>query len=100
MQLDRAEKYEFLQPVYGLSFVDDIFEKSPEMRDEYYHHYKTVNIKDRRKQIKGLETGMERGMEEGRKIMAASCLKKGLSPEEIIEPTGLTVEEIIALRDK
>jgi predicted transposase/invertase (TIGR01784 family) len=55
MQLDKAEKYELLQPVYALSFVNETFDKSPEMRDEYYHHYKIVNIKNTQKQIKGLE---------------------------------------------
>ncbi|MDR2764439.1 MAG: Rpn family recombination-promoting nuclease/putative transposase [Tannerella sp.] len=55
MQLDRADRYELLQPVYALSFVNETFEKSPEMRNEYYHHYKIVNIKDTQKQIKGLE---------------------------------------------
>ena len=55
MQSDRAKKYELLQPVYSLNFVNDIFEKSPEMQDEYYHHYKIVNIKNTEKQIKGLE---------------------------------------------
>jgi predicted transposase/invertase (TIGR01784 family) len=55
MQLDRAQKYELLQPVYSLNFVNEIFEKSPEMRDEYYHHYQIVNIKNTEKQIKGLE---------------------------------------------
>jgi predicted transposase/invertase (TIGR01784 family) len=55
MQLDKADKYELLQPVYALNFVNETFEKSPEMRNEYYHHYKIVNIKDTKKQIKGLE---------------------------------------------
>jgi predicted transposase/invertase (TIGR01784 family) len=55
MQLDKADKYELLQPVYSLNFVNETFEKSPEMRDEYYHHYKIVNIKNTEKQIKGLE---------------------------------------------
>jgi predicted transposase/invertase (TIGR01784 family) len=55
MQLDKAEKYELLQPVYALSFVNEIFEKSPAMQNEYYHHYKIVNIKNTQKQIKGLE---------------------------------------------
>jgi len=35
--------------------VNDTFEKSPEMENEYYHYYKIVNIKDTEKQIKGLE---------------------------------------------
>jgi predicted transposase/invertase (TIGR01784 family) len=51
LQLDKADRYELLQPVYALSFVNDVFENSP----EYYHHYKIVNIKDTEKQIKGLE---------------------------------------------
>jgi predicted transposase/invertase (TIGR01784 family) len=55
MQLNRAEKYELLQPVYALSFVNEIFEKSPEMQNVYYHHYRIVNIKNTQKQIKGLE---------------------------------------------
>jgi predicted transposase/invertase (TIGR01784 family) len=54
-QLDKGSEYKLLQPVYALSFVNDIFEKSPEMKNEYYHHYKIVNIKDTEKQIKGLE---------------------------------------------
>ena len=55
MQLDKAQDIKLLQPVYALNFVNDKFEKSPEMKDEYYHHYKIVNIKDTEKQIKGLE---------------------------------------------
>jgi predicted transposase/invertase (TIGR01784 family) len=55
MQLDKAEDFDLLQPVYALNFVNDRFEKSPEMENEYYHHYKIVNIKNTEKQIKGLE---------------------------------------------
>jgi len=55
MQLDKAKEFELLQPVYALNFVNEIFEKSPEMKDEYYHYYKIVNIKNTEKQIKGLE---------------------------------------------
>jgi predicted transposase/invertase (TIGR01784 family) len=55
MQLDKAEDFELLQPVYALNFVNDIFEKSPEMADEYYHYYKIVNIRNTEKQIEGLE---------------------------------------------
>ena len=55
MQLDKAEDFELLQPVYALNFVNDTFEKSPEMADEYYHYYKIVNIRNTEKQIKGLE---------------------------------------------
>jgi len=55
MQLNIAEDFSLLQPVYSLNFVDDNFEKSPDMKDEYYHHYKIVNINHTEKQIKGLE---------------------------------------------
>ncbi|MCL1850115.1 MAG: Rpn family recombination-promoting nuclease/putative transposase [Bacteroidetes bacterium] len=54
-QLDKTEEFKLLQPVYALNFVNDIFEKSPEKANEYYHHYKIVNIKDTEKQIEGLE---------------------------------------------
>jgi predicted transposase/invertase (TIGR01784 family) len=55
MQLDKAEDFELLQPVYALNFVNDKFEKSPEMAEEYYHYYKIVNVKNTEKQIEGLE---------------------------------------------
>ena len=55
MQLDKAEEFQLLQPVYALNFVNDMFEKSDKMKDEYYHYYKIVNIKDTEKQIEGLE---------------------------------------------
>ena len=55
MQLDKAEDFELLQPVYALNFVNDRFEKSPEMDNEYYHYYRIVNIKNTQKQIEGLE---------------------------------------------
>jgi predicted transposase/invertase (TIGR01784 family) len=54
-QLDKGMPFKLLKPVYALSFVNDIFEKSPEMANEYYHHYKIVNIKDTERQIEGLE---------------------------------------------
>ena len=54
-QLDTSQPFKLLQPVYALNLVNEIFEKSPEMANEYYHHYKIVNIKDTEKQIEGLE---------------------------------------------
>jgi len=54
-QLNKAQDFSLLQPVYALNFVNEIFERSPEMKDEYYHYYKIVNVKDTGKQIKGLE---------------------------------------------
>ena len=55
MQLDKADEIKLLHPVFALNFVNETFEKSPEMQDEYYHHYKIVNIKNTERQIKGLE---------------------------------------------
>ena len=55
MQLDKADDFELLQPVYVLNFVNDKFEKSPGMENEYYHYYKIVNIRNTEKQIEGLE---------------------------------------------
>ncbi|MCL2652041.1 MAG: Rpn family recombination-promoting nuclease/putative transposase [Candidatus Azobacteroides sp.] len=55
MQLDKAKDFDLLQPVYALNFVNDTFDKDFEMKNEYFHHYKIVNIKDTGKQIKGLE---------------------------------------------
>ena len=55
MQLDKAEQIKLVQPVFALNFVNETFEKSPEMENEYYHHYKIVNIRNTEKQIKGLE---------------------------------------------
>jgi len=51
-QLDRAKNYSSLQPVYALSLVDDIFDT---VTDQYFHHYKIVNIENTEHQLKGLE---------------------------------------------
>jgi predicted transposase/invertase (TIGR01784 family) len=48
----------------------------------------------------GIEEGRKEGIEEERKTIAASCLKKGMSPEDIRDLTGLTIDEILALRGK
>ena len=55
VQLDKAKEVNLLQPVYAINLVNKNFENSPEMANEYYHHYKIVNIKHTDKQIKGLE---------------------------------------------
>ena len=52
-QLEEGMRYQYLQPVYALSFVNEVFE--PQLPDEYYHHYGIVNIQHTEKQIKGLE---------------------------------------------
>jgi predicted transposase/invertase (TIGR01784 family) len=54
-QLNKTEEFKLLQPVYALNFVNDTFEKTPGMENEYYHHYRIVNINNTEKQIEGLE---------------------------------------------
>jgi predicted transposase/invertase (TIGR01784 family) len=51
-QLGKGKEYKFLQPVYALSFVNEIFDNDPSV---YYHDYKIVNIEHNEKQIEGLE---------------------------------------------
>ncbi len=51
-QLDKGDRYDLLNPVYGLGLIGEIFDHQT---DEWYHHYKTVNLKDTENQIKGLE---------------------------------------------
>jgi predicted transposase/invertase (TIGR01784 family) len=51
-QLDKGKEYNSLQPVYALSLVNDIFEHDT---NQYYHHYKIVNIENTEKQLHGLE---------------------------------------------
>ena len=55
MQVEKTQEIKFPHPVYDLNFVNDKFEKSKEMEDVYFHHYKMVNMMDTQKQIKGLE---------------------------------------------
>jgi predicted transposase/invertase (TIGR01784 family) len=55
MQLESSQKYKLLHPVYAINFVNDVFEKSPEMKDEYYHYYRIVNVRHTEKRIDGLE---------------------------------------------
>ena len=54
-QLNKAQEIKLIKPVYALSFVNEIFEKSELLQNEYFHHYQIVNIKDTDRQIKGLE---------------------------------------------
>ncbi|MDR1523836.1 MAG: Rpn family recombination-promoting nuclease/putative transposase [Tannerella sp.] len=54
-QLESSQEYKLLRPVYAINFVNEIFEKSPEMINEYYHYYKIVNLRHTEKRIDGLE---------------------------------------------
>ena len=51
-QLERGEAFELLQPVMALSLLDDRFIKDS---DEYYHHYRIVNVGIPERRIEGLE---------------------------------------------
>jgi predicted transposase/invertase (TIGR01784 family) len=51
-QLDLAEMYETLKPVYSLNFVNAVFEPA---LIEFYHNYKIVNIANTERQIEGME---------------------------------------------
>ncbi|HVV69507.1 MAG TPA: Rpn family recombination-promoting nuclease/putative transposase [Gammaproteobacteria bacterium] len=51
-QLEKGEHYHLLKPVYGLGLINTIFE--PDTND-WYHHYKIVNVKSPRTEIKDLQ---------------------------------------------
>ena len=40
-QLEKGEEYKFLQPVYGLGIVAEIYEKTT---PDWYHHYQLVKV--------------------------------------------------------
>ena len=50
-QLNKGETYDSLCPVYGLGIINAIFDNS----NEWYHHYKTINVQDHSKALEGLE---------------------------------------------
>jgi predicted transposase/invertase (TIGR01784 family) len=50
-QLERGERYELLQPVFGVSLLDDIFDRDSE---EFFHHYAVVNVEKPARRIEGL----------------------------------------------
>jgi predicted transposase/invertase (TIGR01784 family) len=50
-QLNKGEKYEFLEPVYAISLVNQNYNKS----ERYYHQYKILNVEGTGEQIEGLE---------------------------------------------
>ena len=51
-QLDSGQHYNLLNPVYGLALVGDTFDPDP---DNWYHHYKMINIMGTHEHIDGLE---------------------------------------------
>ncbi len=52
-QLQVGEDYKLLQPVYSLNLVNEIFDT--EWGDEFYHHYRVVNIAHTNQVIEGLQ---------------------------------------------
>ncbi len=50
-QLGKGKKYESLQPVYALNFVNENYLKS----ESFYHHYNIVDIKESNERLEGLE---------------------------------------------
>ena len=50
-QLDKSEKFNLLQPVYALNFVNQVFEPGME---GYYHYYRMVHCQDSGKVLEGL----------------------------------------------
>jgi predicted transposase/invertase (TIGR01784 family) len=51
-QAERGEHYELLQPVYSLGILNDVYDNKTQ---EFYHHYKIVNIENTEEVLKGLE---------------------------------------------
>ena len=52
-QIGVGDEYEFLQPVYSLNLVNQVFE--PDMPDCYYHHYSMIHVENSEKVIDGLQ---------------------------------------------
>ena len=51
-QLSRGENYHLLQPVIGLSLLNDVFDDTS---DRFLHHYRLVNVEDTQRKIDGLQ---------------------------------------------
>jgi predicted transposase/invertase (TIGR01784 family) len=51
-QLEKGDKYEYLKPVYGLGLLGQNFDNESE---DFYHHYKIVNVDKPQREIKGLQ---------------------------------------------
>ena len=54
-QVKKGQQYNSLQPVYGLSLVNEDFETEKEFELTFYHHYKMVHVENQQKNIDGLE---------------------------------------------
>ncbi len=54
-QIDKGHKYSKLQPVYGLSLVNDIFLTEKKYKNKFYHHYRIAHQEIPDETIKGIE---------------------------------------------
>jgi predicted transposase/invertase (TIGR01784 family) len=54
-QLDEREDFKRLQPVYVLSFVNEIYDRTPETGGEYYHRYALMHEGHPGSRIEGIE---------------------------------------------
>lgn len=50
-QILKGEDYNKLCPVYGLGIINAVFDDT----EEWFHHYRTINVKDSDKVLEGLE---------------------------------------------
>lgn len=50
-QVNKGEDFISLCPVYGIAIIIQIFDSTP----EWFHHYQTINVKDSKKVLPGLE---------------------------------------------
>ena len=51
-QLEKGEKFHLLKPVYGLGLINTTFDAG---QDHWFHHYKMVNVKKPKAEIKDLQ---------------------------------------------
>jgi len=51
-QMQKAEDYHSLCPVYGLGIINDIFDRNSE---DWFHHYRQVNVQKPERVLEGLE---------------------------------------------
>ena len=51
-QLEKGEDYQLLKPVYGVGLINTRFDPN---EDDWYHHYKIVNVEKPQAQIKDLQ---------------------------------------------
>lgn len=101
--LKNAEKLEFIPPAITEPEIIEAFESANQMKwtKEELHVYDYWSGKegDRIAQIitaknKGRKEGITAGIEEGKKLIAANCLKQGMSINSIVDITGLSIDII------